>query len=263
MADTRGLNQDDLHKQSIERQIKDHIEFINTVLVVANGTVPRVTVGTDYALSTLSAIFPKTMAANIGFLFTNVSSPLHWNFSRDTIPDVLNCGPHFLLSNPIALQKRYLNLKNDPNMKMRMAGFRKAVEVEEGNAFEILVDLFDWLDGLEPQPTTEILPLYAKPQDMVADAHAHMGQAMATEAKHSAIGSSTCEVQARQSKIESYHHREQEVNQKHLSSHTLNQRDTDDATLIQRIGGFLTSRVDNWKGVWRGLWAKGKKQEEI
>ena len=54
-----------------------------------NGTVPRITVGTDYALSTLSTIFTKSLAGNIAFMFTNVLSPLHWNFSEDTIPEVL------------------------------------------------------------------------------------------------------------------------------------------------------------------------------
>ena len=132
------------------------------------------------------------MAENIAFLFTNVSSPLHFNFSGDTIPDVLKCGPQFLLNNPIALQKRYIRLKNDPNMKSRRAGFRKLVNVEEENALEILVDLFDWLDGLEPQPMTGIIPPYAKPHSAVANTHACTDQAVAKEAKYPAVSDSTC-----------------------------------------------------------------------
>ena len=89
LADTRGLQQDELHKKSIASQIKKHIDSVPAILVLANGTVPRVTVGTDYALSTLSAIFPETLASRVAFLFTNVTSPLHWNFSRDTVPDIL------------------------------------------------------------------------------------------------------------------------------------------------------------------------------
>jgi len=127
----------------------------------------------------------------------------------------------------------------------------------------MLVDLFDWLDGLEPQPMTEITPLYVKPQVMVVDAHARMSQAVAKEANRPAVGGSTCEVQAWRSNLESYHHLEQDMNQKRLSSHTLNQRDLDNTTLIQRIGGFLASRVDKWKGFWRKLWNKGKTQEGI
>jgi len=182
LTDARGLQQDELHKQSIEKQIKNHIDSVNAVLVLANGTVPRVTVGTDYALSTLSAIFPNTLANNIAFVFTNVSSPLHWNFSEDTIPSVLEGAPQFFLNNPVALQKKYLKLENDPNMKIGRAIFRKAVKAGEVYALEMLVDLFDWLDDLEPQSTTELFNQSRKVEAMTADTHA----------KHSAVSRSTC-----------------------------------------------------------------------
>jgi len=131
------------------------------------------------------------MAANIGFLFTNVSSPLHFNFSGDTIPDVLKCGPQFLLNNPRA-PEAVPQTQNDPNMKTRRVGFRKLVKVEEEDALEILVDLFDWLDGLELQPTTGIIPPYAKPHSAVANTHACTDQAVAKEAKYPAVSDSTC-----------------------------------------------------------------------
>ena len=52
-------------------------------------TNPRVTVGTYYALSTLSAMFPKSLANNVSFMFTSVMSALHWNFSLETVPGEL------------------------------------------------------------------------------------------------------------------------------------------------------------------------------
>ena len=164
MADTRGVQQDELHKQSIATQIQDHIDSVTAVLILANGTVPRVTVGTDYALSTLSAIFPKSLASNTAFMFTNVSSPLHWNFSGDTIPADLKNAPYFLLNNPVALQKKYLKLKDDPTMKKSKADLRKAVRASEQNAIGMVAELFDWLDGLEPQPIVGMLPLRGAPQ---------------------------------------------------------------------------------------------------
>jgi hypothetical protein len=45
--------------------------------------------------------------------------PLYWNFSRDALPDVFKDAPQFLLNNPIALQRRYLKLKDDPNMRAK------------------------------------------------------------------------------------------------------------------------------------------------
>jgi len=81
-------------------------------------------------------------------MFTNVLSPLHWNFSGDTIPEVLKDAPHFLLNNPVALQRKYLRLQSDQNMKKGKVALRREVKAGEQTALEMLVDLFDWLDGL-------------------------------------------------------------------------------------------------------------------
>jgi hypothetical protein len=59
---------------------------------------------------------------------------------------------------------------------------RKAVLTGEEQALEMLVDLFDWLDGLEPQPTTEIVYLYNLSQSieaMITNTLAQMDQAAA------------------------------------------------------------------------------------
>ena len=39
----------------------------------------------------------------------------------------------------------------------------------EKNALEMLVDLFDWLDRLEPQPITRTVSLYEQFQGIVAE----------------------------------------------------------------------------------------------
>ena len=138
-------------------KIKGHLDSITAVLILANGTAPRVTVGTDYALSTLSDMFPKSLARNVSFMFTNVLSPLHWNFSLDSVPYALQDAPQFLLNNPIAHQRKLLKLQDVPNMKNRRTYLRDAVKSGEQNALQMLVEFFDWLDGLEPQATTEIV----------------------------------------------------------------------------------------------------------
>jgi len=162
LADTPGLQQDEFHKKSIATQIKNHVDPVTAVLVLVNGTVPRITAGTHYVLSTLSAIFTDTPARRVAFLLTNVNNPLYTNFSKDTVPDALKEAPEFLLNNPIALQRKYLNLKDNPDMKKRSPEFREAVKAGEQEALEMLVDLFDWLDDIEPRPTTEDVPLDQK-----------------------------------------------------------------------------------------------------
>jgi len=165
LADTRGLQQDELHKKSIASQIKEHIDSVTAVLVLANGAVPRITVGTDYALSTLSTIFPKSFANNIAFMFTNVSSPLHWNFSGDSIPDMLKAAPQFSLNNPIAYQKTYAKSKGGRGKK---GGQADLVKARAENTLEMLAEFFDWLDGLEPQTMAESVSLYEKSQEISA-----------------------------------------------------------------------------------------------
>jgi hypothetical protein len=182
LADTRGIQQDELHKKNIANEIQKHVDSVNAVLILANGTIPRITVGTDYALSTLSAIFPKSLVNHIAFVFTNVSSPLSWNFSMDTIPDVLQDARLFFLDNPIALQKKYLSFKDDPDKQRVMPEMSREVQASEEPALEMLVDLFDWLDGLDPQPTTEIVYLYDLSQSieaMITNTLAQMDQAAA------------------------------------------------------------------------------------
>jgi hypothetical protein len=186
LADTRGIHQDDLHKRSIATQIQSHIASVNAVLILVNGTVPRITVGTGYALSALSALFPKTLANNIAFLFSNASTYLSLNFSQSTIPPVLRDAPQFLLDNPIALVKKYLKFKDDTNKRKRRKDLQKMVMTAERKALEMLVELFDWLDGLEPQPTTEIVALYEKSQAIevkITNTLAQMNQAAATMAE--------------------------------------------------------------------------------
>jgi hypothetical protein len=85
---------------------------------------------------------------------TNTSRPLFQNLSRGILPNAFEHVPFLLLNNPIALQKRYLELKDDPNVRSQQAYFREAVKVSEEAALEMLVGLFEWLDGLEPQPTS-------------------------------------------------------------------------------------------------------------
>ena len=162
MADTRGIHQDELHKKSIATEIQQHIDSVNAIIIFANGAVPRITIGMDYALSSLSALFPKTLAKNIAFLFSNSPTYLSLNFSQDAIPEILKAAPQFLLDNPVALQRKFLEFKDDSNKKKIRKEMRREVMSAERKGLEVLVDLFDWLDGLEPQPTTEIVALYEK-----------------------------------------------------------------------------------------------------
>jgi len=173
--------------ESITAQIKEHIDSVTAVLVLVNGTVPGVSVGTSHTLSTLSDILPRTLPNNIAVVLTNVSSPLYRNFSQNDVPEVIKDAPLFLLNNPIALQKKFLELKRDPNMKKGKANWRNAVMAAEQNALEMLVGVFDWLDSLRRQPATGVVSLPEKPQSRkarITNLLATMGQSAAKKARN-------------------------------------------------------------------------------
>ena len=161
MADTEGIEADAKHKKSIAAQIKNHLGYVHAVLILANGSNARISVSMDYALSVLPSLFPKNLVNNIAFLFSNVPTAASLNFPHDAIPKVLNDVPKFLIDNPIALQKNYLKQKGHMDMKTENK-IKKSVKDAEQNALEMLVELFDWLDGLEPQPTTELIAIHDK-----------------------------------------------------------------------------------------------------
>ncbi len=167
MAGTRDIEQDELHKKSIITNIEQHVDSIDAVLILTDGIVSRITVEVDYTFAVLSAMFPKTLVSNIAFMFTNVRDPRSWRFSQEMLPEALKNAPQFLLDNPLALQNRF---KNDPNKK----GMVKACEQR---ALEMLVTLFDWLDGLKPQPAAEIVSLYEKYENIEAKTITALAQA--------------------------------------------------------------------------------------
>lgn len=156
--------------ESIKTQINKHIDSVTAVIVVANGTVPGVTVATSSALCTLSTILAKAPTRNTAVVLTNVSSPLFQNFAPNVLPDVLQGAPQFLLNNPVALQKKYLERKDVPKAKKRGAKLCDAVQTDEEAAMEMMVELFDWLDGLEPKSNTVDTSLYGEPPESMGSA---------------------------------------------------------------------------------------------
>ena len=185
LGDTRDLQQAGLHMNSIATEIQKHIDHVTAVLILANGTVPRGTGGLHLALSTLFTAFPKSLANNIAFMFTNVPNPLCWNFCQDTIPVVLKGAPQFRVDNPVALQGKFSKLKDDSNMNNIRAQMHTEVKDGEQGALEMLVSLFDWLDSRERHPTTEVVSLHEKSQyskSRTTELISPMDQATATKA---------------------------------------------------------------------------------
>lgn len=170
LADTRGILQDNEHKKNIVAAIGENIPEVTAVIILAYGTNPRLGFATDFVFTTLTAIFPNTLANNICLLFTNVASPLSWNLQSDRLPVELQKSRRFLLDNPFAMQKRLQQIKQetekegkiDDDTRDMLEDLETAVNAGHKAALKMLVKLFDWLDTLERKGTREIISLYEK-----------------------------------------------------------------------------------------------------
>ncbi len=192
MAGYCGIGKDEIRKEKIVRYIEQHVDFIDAVLILANGDGLGIIAGADYTFYTLSALFPNTLVKNIACMFTKTLSTLLWNVSQKMGPEALKNAPAFCLENPIVPRE---GGNGRPHVK-------ELVKVWEQRALEMLVTLFDWLDGLESQPVTEIVCLYEMEQNINAMTNKILDQEADTRAKidhlieefmeHSTVSLSPC-----------------------------------------------------------------------
>ncbi|KZT33515.1 hypothetical protein SISSUDRAFT_992946 [Sistotremastrum suecicum HHB10207 ss-3] len=177
LADTRGLAKDEEHKANIAKTIQAHMPFVNAVLILANGTLPRLGVATDYTLSVLSSIFPRSLASNIAFMFTNVSTPLAWNFDKNSLPKVLAEAPQYSLDNPVAMQQRLLQIKKEGKADAKiLRRLTTSVATSHNDALDAFVDFFNWAADCKPQPTNEIVSLCQKSEAIEMRLHEAMSK---------------------------------------------------------------------------------------
>ncbi|KAJ7782155.1 hypothetical protein B0H14DRAFT_3585460 [Mycena olivaceomarginata] len=181
LADTRGIQQDELHKKGIVTEIKEQFTAVDAVVILANGTLPRLSVSTEYALTTLSSIFPQSLADNISLVFTMCSNPLSINFTDDAVPPSLEItAPQLYVDNPLSLRHKYREMNAKGQHKRQLRAAWDHVVASEAVALRNMVRLFDWLDDLKPQPTTDILTLFNKSQsiqEQINDTISQMAQA--------------------------------------------------------------------------------------
>ena len=112
-----------------------------------------------YTLSIISTFFPMSWVDNIAFLFTNIHSPLVWNVSEEAVPKALRNASRFPLDNPVALRKRFDELRKTPTKKADIQEMKNAILHSETSALQVLARIFDWVDGLSPrsiQKTSEL-----------------------------------------------------------------------------------------------------------
>ncbi|KAG8738670.1 hypothetical protein FRC10_006617 [Ceratobasidium sp. 414] len=157
LADTRGINQDKIHKEEINNAIQNTVTTIDAVIIVANGTVQRLNVATDYALNVICSMFPRSIVHNIGFVFTN-SSPGLSNFDTSSLHPELRESLTWEIQNPLAILKSYRNAV--ANKRPSAPQVHKKVIASYDETIGTLNDWLGWLDSRDVQMTVEIDRLY-------------------------------------------------------------------------------------------------------
>jgi hypothetical protein len=164
LCDTRGLEQDKKHKKSIAEAIKAKVQTLDGVIIMANGTVERVGPGVEYALHTLSTMFPRSIVDNIGFIFTNVPDALSFNFQSNTLPEELRNAERWTIQNPVAQFVKYQEAKSNNSHRSKSEQQLRALQRLLHSNFAITMETLDcffvWLDGRKAQPTNTIVQLY-------------------------------------------------------------------------------------------------------
>ncbi|KIK52876.1 hypothetical protein GYMLUDRAFT_77679 [Collybiopsis luxurians FD-317 M1] len=160
LADTCGMDKDNEHKQAIiASAIKEKFEVIDAILILANGTIPRLGNATESALTVISSMFPNSIIENTAFVFTMVTDPLSFNFEKSSLqPERLQSVSMWSINNPLAQWKKYqekLRSKEDYD-----EGILEDTEISVRSSYKktlkTLSQIFQFLDKCKAQPTDDI-----------------------------------------------------------------------------------------------------------
>ncbi|KAG8732357.1 hypothetical protein FRC11_014196 [Ceratobasidium sp. 423] len=163
LADTRGFDTDNAHREAIQRAIIELIETIDAILIVANGGVTRLDALTNHTLDVLASLFPQSIVSNIGFIFTHTADVMGLNFPiSDLRPELREATRRkFLLDNPLSLCKAYTEQSTHaPASERELGKMKRRLEAAYTDSIESVEELLEWLDQTNPQPTNEIIRLY-------------------------------------------------------------------------------------------------------
>ncbi|KAK7051045.1 hypothetical protein VNI00_005157 [Paramarasmius palmivorus] len=168
---TRGIDHDKGHTQAIANVIKKSVQEVDAVIILVNGTQPRLTPSTEYALSVISGLFPDSIDNNVGLVFTMVSDPVNFCFEHSSLPEELQQAPGWMINNPFARWTKYQRMQGQmPSSNMGFAErMERSIREDYDKTFQLLfgpsqveeagwnnpAPFFQWLDGCGAQPTFE------------------------------------------------------------------------------------------------------------
>ncbi|CUA72719.1 hypothetical protein RSOLAG22IIIB_10254 [Rhizoctonia solani] len=164
LADTRGMEENNKHRERIYQAIKELATRIDAIMLVANGRNERVSVATSYTLETLATFFPRSIKDNIGILLTNVEPDGSGkNFQISCLPPDLQAAKYWCIDNPRSKYKNYWDtLSGLTESQIQKSKQVKRLKESYEETVQCLDEWLEWLDEREAMPTTAIIELYHK-----------------------------------------------------------------------------------------------------
>jgi hypothetical protein len=160
LADTRGPDQDAAHRASIVEAIRNRVNTIDAVIVVANGTQERLGVSTEYALAEIGSMFPRSIRENIGFMFTHVADPLSMNFCLSSLPYGLQDARTWTIQNPLAQFVKYKKYIAENRPQGEVEYLWSVILRNYDATVSTLIHFIHWVDSCKAQPTKAIQDLH-------------------------------------------------------------------------------------------------------
>ncbi|KAJ3736722.1 hypothetical protein DFJ43DRAFT_1050410 [Lentinula guzmanii] len=174
LADERGIDVDNEHKQAISYAIKENFEVIDAVLILLHGRASRLTVRTGYTLNTISSMLPNSIIDNITCIFTNAVS-LSFNLDLESLPQHFLDAPRWLIDNPFPQWVEYRRMLTRPSIDEDVLDdLNESVHRGYKRGLKILSQLFQYLDNRKAQPAQSISQLY----DISMEIEAHISNAI-------------------------------------------------------------------------------------
>jgi hypothetical protein len=190
LADTRGIDMDNMHRANIIESINDCFVTIDAAIIVANGTLERFGAATDYAIRTINGMFPHTALHNIGFTFTNVADELAFNFNFATLPLKLSNSKYWTIQNPLALMKRARAkmIAQESTMTLdQKKRLERSLRLAHAEATGVLDEALQWLDSLKAQDVGQIYQLYRLTTDIETNLAILLGHVRELEGRQTAL----------------------------------------------------------------------------
>ncbi|KAJ3746802.1 hypothetical protein DFH05DRAFT_984445 [Lentinula detonsa] len=174
LADDRGIDVDNEHKQAISYAIKQNFEVIDAVLILLYGGASRLTLRTGYTLNTISSMLPNSIIDNITCVFTSAVS-LSFNLDLESLPQHFLDAPRWLIDNPFPQWVEYRRMLALPSTDEDLLDdLNESVHRGYKRGLKILSQLFQYLDNRKAQPAQSIFQLY----DISMEIEAHISNAI-------------------------------------------------------------------------------------